>query len=321
MNESPASDVPAIETEALTRRFGAHTAVGDLDLCVPAGRIFGFLGPNGAGKTTTIRMLTGILSPTEGTGRVLGFDLASETEDIKRHIGYVAQHFGLYDDLTARENLDFYARVYGHADAGDLERLIERYGFGDYRNVLAANLSGGYRQRLALICALTHRPRLLFLDEPTAGVDPTVRKQLWDLFYELTDAGTTLFVTTHYMEEAERCDTLAFIHDGRLTATGTPEEIRASLTESEVFAVACRYDPVLVARAESLAQVELVNQFGSTLRVVARKGAFDEQALSAALAVRSDQGPVVRRDAATIEDVFVTLTGKRGDRATAEPLA
>lgn len=298
----------AISTRGLTRRFGGVAAVDDLDLDVAAGQIFGFLGPNAAGKTTTIRMLTGILRPSAGEGTVLGFDLNREAEAIKRRIGYVAQHFGLYNELTASENLDFYARVYGRTKSATLEGLIHRYGFDEYRDVRAKNLSGGYRQRLALICALTHEPRLLFLDEPTAGVDPSVRKELWDFFYELADAGTTLFVTTHYMEEAERCDRLAFIHRGRLVVDDTPEGIKGALTGRDVFAVGCRYDPDVVARARGLDGIQMVNQFGNTLRLVTTQGRYDEPALKQALGLADRPDVAVAIDRPSIEDVFVTLT-------------
>lgn len=299
----------AISTRRLTRRFGAVTAVEDLDLDVPAGQIFGFLGPNAAGKTTTIRMLTGILRSSAGKGTVLGFDLLRQAEEIKRRIGYVAQHFGLYNELTAIENLRFYANIYGKALPEVLDGLIERYGFIEYRDVQAKNLSGGYRQRLALICALTHQPRLLFLDEPTAGVDPTVRKELWDFFYELANAGTTLFVTTHYMEEAERCDRLAFIHRGRLVVDDTPDGIKGGLTDSDVFTVGCRYDPDVVGRARQLDGVRMVSQFGNTLRLVTTRGRYDEPALKQALGLGDRPEIPVARDQPSIEDVFVTLTG------------
>jgi ABC-2 type transport system ATP-binding protein len=301
----------AIITRSLTRRFGAKVAVENLDLEVAGGRIFGFLGPNAAGKTTTIRMLTGILRPSDGEGKVLGFDLLDQAEAIKRRIGYVAQHFGLYDNLTTAENVEFYSRVYGGADPGVLDQLIDRYGFGEYRDVLARNLSGGFRQRLALICALTHSPRLLFLDEPTAGVDPTVRKELWDYFYELSHRGVTLFVTTHYMEEAERCDRLAFIHEGRLVVDDTPEGIRGSLTDRDVFAVRCRYDQQLVTRAKGLRGIETVNQFGQTLRLVTASGAYDEASLKESLGLAGSSAVEVARDRPTIEDVFITLTGRK----------
>jgi ABC-2 type transport system ATP-binding protein len=300
----------AISVRGLTRRFGRKIAVEALDLDVERGQIFGFLGPNGAGKTTTIRMLTGILRPSVGSGRVAGYDLVREPELVKWHIGYMAQHFGLYDDLTATENLRFYARVYGAAEPRVLERLIERYGFSEHRDVLARDLSGGFRQRLALICALTHAPSLLFLDEPTAGVDPAVRKELWDLFYELADGGTTLFVTTHYMEEAERCDRLAFIDRGRLVAEDTPEGIRALLTDKDVFVVQRRYDPRVVARAREAAGVDMVSQFGATLRLVCEKDRYDERDVRALLGLAGDREVVVVRDRPTIEDVFVLLTQK-----------
>lgn len=298
----------AISTHGLTRRFGDRTVVDALDLEVPSGQIFGFLGPNAAGKSTTIRMLAGILKPSDGEGSVLGFDLYREAERIKRRIGYVAQQFGLYDNLTAAENLDFYASLYGGAEPTALARLIERYGFAPHRDVQAKNLSGGFRQRLALICALTHAPQLLFLDEPTAGVDPGVRKELWDFFYELADSGTTLFVTTHYMEEAERCDRLAFIHHGRLIADDTPEGIKQALVARDVFRVGCRYEPEVVARARRLEGVEMVNQFGDALRLVIARGRYDEAALKQALGFEERPEVAIERDRPTIEDVFVTLT-------------
>jgi ABC-2 type transport system ATP-binding protein len=301
-----------ISTRGLTRRFGQKAAVDSLDLDVESGRIFGFLGPNGAGKTTTIRMLAGILKPTAGEGRVAGYDLLREAEAIKWHIGYVAQHFGLYDDLTAAENLRFYARIYRAADATALERLIERYGFREHRDVLARDLSGGFRQRLALICALTHSPRLLFLDEPTAGIDPAVRKDLWDCFYELASGGTTLFVTTHYMEEAERCDRLAFLNQGRLVAMDTPDGIKSSLTGKDVFVVHCRYDPDAVSRAKRAAGIDMVNQFGATLRLIADKGRYDEQTVRGALGMNHRDDVAITYDRPTIEDVFVMLTRQAG---------
>jgi ABC-2 type transport system ATP-binding protein len=304
-----------ISTRGLTRRFGAKVAVDSLDLDVERGRIFGFLGPNGAGKTTTIRMLAGILRPTAGEGRVVGYDLLREAEAIKWHIGYVAQHFGLYDDLTAAENLTFYARIYRATDAAVLEQLIERNGFREHRDVLARDLSGGFRQRLALICALTHSPRLLFLDEPTAGVDPAVRKELWDRFYELANGGATLFVTTHYMEEAERCDRLAFLHRGRLVAMDTPDGIKSSLTGKDVFVVHCRYDPEVVSRARQAAGVDMVNQFGATLRLIAEEGRYDERTVRGAVGLSRRDDVAITRDRPTIEDVFVMLTrGEGGGR-------
>ncbi len=303
------SENAAIVVRGLTRKFGQRTAVDRLDLEVKEGRIFGFLGPNGAGKTTTIRMLTGILRPTGGEGSVMGYDIATQSEEIKQRIGYVAQHFGLYDNLTVEENLGFYSEVYGGAEKGIIEGLIDRYGFSGHRKTLAKNLSGGFKQRLSLICALTHSPRMIFLDEPTAGVDPTVRKELWDFFYELSHDGTTLFVTTHYMEEAERCDRLAFIHAGKLTANDTPDGIRNSLADRDVFAVHSRYDTDVIEKAKKLTGIETVNQFGQTLRLVIEKGRYDEAKLLEALGLPGDPETAVL-DRPTIEDVFVNLTGR-----------
>jgi ABC-2 type transport system ATP-binding protein len=316
---APSADLAdeVIQTRGLRRTFGAKVAVDSLDLTLARGRIFGLLGSNGAGKTTTIRMLAGILRPTAGEGRVVGFDLRRESESIKWRIGYVAQHFGLYDDLTAAENLRFYASVYQSADTRILERLLSRYGFGEHRDVLARDLSGGFRQRLALICALTHSPSLLFLDEPTAGVDPAARKELWDLFYELAEAGTTLFVTTHYMEEAERCDRIAFLHHGRLVADDTPDGIKRSLREKDVFVVRCRYDPRVIARARNAPGVELINQFGATLRLVCAGGRFDERKLGELLELPEGPEAAVERDDASVEDVFVLLTQDRWSPARA----
>ena len=222
---------PAVVTEGLTKRFGAFTAVDHVDLRVEAGELYGFLGPNGAGKSTTLRMLCGILEPTEGNGRVLGIDLRQEPERIKTAIGYMSQRFSLYDDLSAAENLVFYAMVYGvpaRARRERIDRMIQLADLVGREDTLAGQLSGGYRQRLALACALVHAPRLMFLDEPTAGVDPVSRRTFWELIRRLADGGVTVVVTTHYMDEAEHCDRLGFIYQGRLIAQGAPAASRAA---------------------------------------------------------------------------------------------
>jgi len=308
----------AISTQGLSKSFGETLAVDSVDLEVAEGSIFGLLGPNGAGKTTTIRMLTGILSPSMGQATVLGYDLRRQAESVKRNIGYVAQHFGLYENLSCAENLQFYARVYGKADDQVLDELLHRYRFTKYRSVLARELSGGLRQRLALICALTHSPQLLFLDEPTAGVDPAVRKELWDFFYELAHSGTTLFVTTHYMEEAERCDRLAFIQNGRLIASDTPEGIRGLLKDQEVLVLNRRYDPALVRRAGGLSGITVVNQVGGTLRLLSSAGRYDENSITAALGLSIDAGTIVTHDRPSIEDVFIALTRDHDEDESAE---
>ncbi|HLO02200.1 MAG TPA: ABC transporter ATP-binding protein [Symbiobacteriaceae bacterium] len=234
--------IPAISTEGLTKRFGAFTAVNDLSLTVPTGAVMGLLGPNGAGKTTFIRMLLGVLAPTSGTGQVLGHDLHREPDAVRAKTGYMSQRFALYNDLTIEENLAFYGQVYGLKGAPLKERqaeLLAWSGLTTQRRAPAGGLGGGLRQRLAFACAILHRPQLLLLDEPTSGVDPTSRKTFWDLIYGLADGGTTVLVSTHYMEEAEHCDRLAMIMAGRLVAEGRPRDLRAQYADGgsldEVF--------------------------------------------------------------------------------------
>ena len=222
------SAAPVVLTEGLTKRFGTYVAVDRLDLTIPAGEIFGLLGPNGSGKTTTIRMLTGLLAPTSGRAVVVGHDVARDPEGVRRRIGYMSQRFGLYDDLTVQENLRFYGAVYGLHGSELRTRIDEQLdglGLRARAAQLAGTLSGGWKQRLALGCATSHRPLLLFLDEPTAGVDPAARRHFWATIKELAGAGTTVVVTTHYMDEAERCERLAFLSRGRLFALGRPDEV------------------------------------------------------------------------------------------------
>ncbi len=220
----------AIVTEALHKRFGELVAVERLDLVVPRGQIFGLLGANGSGKTTTIRMLTGLLPPTSGAARVAGIDVVHDPEAVRRRLGYMSQRFGLYDDLTVEENLKFYAGLYGLIGAtgrARVDELIATLAFTERRRQLAGTLSGGWKQRLSLACATAHRPDVLFLDEPTAGVDPAARRSFWDVIRALAAGGTTILVTTHYMDEAERCERLAMLWRGRLVALGSPQEIVA----------------------------------------------------------------------------------------------
>lgn len=222
----------AVVTHDLTRRFGRFTAVDRVCFSIPEGSVFGFLGPNGSGKTTTIRMLTGILEPSGGSAEVLGMDLVSGREKVRESLGYMSQKFSLYDDLTVRENLDFYAGLFNMPPARARERaveIVEMAGLSGRTKDLAASLSGGIRQRLALGCAILHRPKLLFLDEPTSGVDPRSRRRFWDIIYGLAAEGTTIMVTTHFMDEAEHCDNIGFMFDSRLIASGTPAELKALL--------------------------------------------------------------------------------------------
>jgi ABC-2 type transport system ATP-binding protein len=222
----------AVETRDLTRRFGSFTAVDHLSLSIATGEVFGLLGPNGSGKTTTIRMLCGLLDPTAGTARVAGVEVTEAPEQVKTRIGYMSQRFGLYEDLTVAENLDFYAGIYGLSREVRRQRTDELLGYlGLERRLhqLAGTLSGGWKQRLSLACAMLHRPALLFLDEPTAGVDPAARRSFWRTIHEIARTGTTVLVTTHYMDEAERCGRLAMMSSGHLIALGTPAEVAAQV--------------------------------------------------------------------------------------------
>jgi ABC-2 type transport system ATP-binding protein len=223
---------PAIETHELTRRFGLRTAVEGLTLAIAPGEVFGLLGPNGSGKTTAIRMLCGLLEPSAGWALVAGIDVATAPEQVKRRIGYMSQRFGLYEDLTGAENLDFYAGIYGlrgGARRARLDAVIAFIGLRDRLAQLVAELSGGWKQRLALACALLHEPPVLFLDEPTAGVDPAARRNFWRAIHDLAERGTTVVVTTHYMDEAERCSRLAMLSGGHLIAVGSAAEVAAQV--------------------------------------------------------------------------------------------
>ena len=219
----------AIDCQGLVKRFGTYTAVQGVTFQLPPGAIMGFVGPNGAGKTTIIRMLCGVLVPTEGQATVLGYDVLTQPEEIKQRIGYMSQKFSLYDDLTVSENLDFYAGVYslrGKIARAEKSRVIERIGLGERTPQLVSSLSGGWKQRVALACALLHNPQLLILDEPTAGVDPVSRRVFWDLIHRLSKEGMTVLVSTHYMDEAATCDYLGFVFYGRLIAFGSPEDMK-----------------------------------------------------------------------------------------------
>lgn len=224
-----------IETENLTRRFESFTAVDKVTMQIKKGSIYGFLGPNGSGKSTTIRMLCGILAPTAGKGTVLGYDIAREGEQIKQHIGYMSQKFSLYEDLTVKENLEFYAGMYnlsGKNKQARISQMIAMAGLNGRENELTVNLSGGWKQRLALGCSILHAPSIVFLDEPTGGVDPKSRRLFWEIIYDLANAGTTILVTTHFMDEAERCDDIGFIFEGKLIASNTPTGLKQAITDT-----------------------------------------------------------------------------------------
>ncbi|MCD6451590.1 MAG: ABC transporter ATP-binding protein [Acidobacteria bacterium] len=303
-----------IETEELTKRFGDLVAVDNLTLRVKEGEIFGFLGPNGAGKTTTVRMLVGILTPSSGNARVGGYDLLKETERIKEIIGYMSQHFGLYEDLTVWENLTFYARLYlkdKRKSALAANEVMERFGLDFYRDHLVRNLSGGWRQRLGLACAMVHKPKIAFLDEPTAGIDPVTRRVIWDMLYELAQGGTTLFVTTHYMEEAEHCNTIGFIWQGRLIACAQPSEVKERIMGEEV--VRLRVEPFFPAfefLKEMGEPIRDVNSYGDAIHLMVKDAKEALPVIERELNSRGFSIKELTKANPTIEDVFVYLSRK-----------
>jgi ABC-2 type transport system ATP-binding protein len=300
---------PAVEVEGLVKRFGDFTAVDGVSFSVPRGQIFGFLGPNGAGKSTTIRMLCGILAPTAGRGAVAGFDIVRESERVRSVIGYMSQRFSLYEDLTVDENIAFYGGIYGVEG----ERLAERRrwilgmaGLEERAGSLARELSAGWKQRLALGCAVVHEPRILFLDEPTSGVDPLSRRAFWELIYTVAGEGVTVFVTTHVMDEAEHCDHLGMIYGGRLIALGSPRELKAGHGAGVLLEV--RADPLMRALevAGAVPGVREVAVFGSGLHAtVADEAAAGS--LRAALAAAGVRVAAIAPITPTLEDVFVSL--------------
>ena len=298
-----------VRTEHLSRSFGDLVAVRDVSLEVRRGEIFGFLGPNGAGKSTTIRMLCGILDPTSGRGFVVGHDIAKEPEKVKARIGYMTQRFSLYEDLSVTENLEFYAGIYGlgpRERSARIAAVLARTGLEGRARQLAGTLSGGWKQRVALACATIHEPPLLFLDEPTAGVDPVSRREFWDQIHRISAEGTTVLVTTHYMDEAERCHRLAFIFRGTLLDVGTPEEIvaRRALRVVEVVAA----DAVRAADLlRTLPEVDEVAHYGPLLRVATRGGVDPERFVPDALAAHGIAVTSVRATRPTVEDAFVSM--------------
>ena len=300
-----AAPSPIIDVRGLTKRYGDRVVVDHIDLRVNQGRIYGFLGPNGSGKTTTIRMLCGLLTPDEGEGTCLGYDIRKQARLIKLQVGYMTQKFGLYDDLSIEENLDFIAQVYAVADRSRrVSETLERLGLSSRRKQLASALSGGWKQRLALAACLIHDPKLLLLDEPTAGVDPAARRDFWDQIHDLAAAGLTVLVSTHYMDEAERCHELAYIAYGKLLAQGTVDQVIAGAHLVTWAVTGPKLNDVAHA-LRSAPQIRTVAPFGATLHV----SADSEEALEAALApLRSDgSGLDVTSIAPSLEDVFIAL--------------
>ena len=299
---------PAIVARQLTKRFDGFTAVDEVTFEVQRGEIFGFLGPNGAGKTTTIRMMLGLLPPSSGSAEVLGVPVAESPRAIRPRVGYMAQKFSLYNDLTVLQNLRFYGRSYGlknEALAQRIEEALRLTDLEDRRHAQTRDLSGGWRQRLALNAAILHRPELVFLDEPTAGVDPVSRRAFWDLLYELVADGVTVFVTTHYMDEAEHCHRLAFIQRGRLIAQGSPEEIKRDEMEGEVLEIDCDKPNRAVDVLREMGLFREVALYGAQIHAVADDVERHESQIRAAL----DEADVTLRSMEVIlpslEDVFI----------------
>ena len=299
-----------IAVEGLTKRFGDKVAVDHVSLTVERGEIVGFLGPNGSGKTTTIRMICGLLTPDEGTGTVLGFDVAGDGLSIKREVGYMTQRFSLYEDLTIAENLDFVARLYDlEPRAEHVAHTLDSLGLVSRRDQLAGTLSGGWKQRLALAACIMHSPRLLLLDEPTAGVDPKARRDFWDEIHKLAADGLTVLVSTHYMDEAERCHRIAYISYGRLIAVGTVDDVVQG--SNLVTLVVSGPNPgSLVDRISRLDGVEQVAPFGATLHVVGTDRGRIERALAP---IAGTPGYTVTAGQTSLEDVFIKFMGDARD--------
>jgi ABC-2 type transport system ATP-binding protein len=294
----------AIDVTGLTKRYNKRAVVDDLSLAVGEGRILGFLGPNGSGKTTTMRLLCGLLTPDAGTGTCLGFDILTETAEIRRRVGYMTQRFGFYEDLTIRENLDFVARVHGlERRAERIEETLEALGLGARQHQLAGTLSGGWKQRLALSACVMHRPRLLLLDEPTAGVDPKARRDFWDQIHALSAKGMTVLVSTHYMDEAERCHEILYIAYGRLMARGTIRDVIARHPMATWLVEGPGID-LLSAELRGKPGIDTIAAFGAALHV----SAADPVRLAAAIApYRAQAGLTWHESAPNLEDVFIHL--------------
>jgi ABC-2 type transport system ATP-binding protein len=304
----------AITTKDITIRFGTFTAVDHVSLSVESSEIFGFLGPNGSGKTTLIKALCGLLTPAEGKGTVLGYDCVTQSEEIRRRVGYMSQKFSLYEDLTVMENIEFYAGVYGLAGEYLKRRkndVIELTRLEPYLDRRAGKLSGGWKQRLALACAFIHEPRLLFLDEPTAGIDPVARRDLWDLLFELSGQGVTFFVTTHYMDEAERCGRVGYIYMSKLIAYGTPDDLKeipqVSPPGTKRIEIDTKHTSSALAVVKRLPYVFSSTIFGQAIHLLMDENISLDQ-IRADLAREGYTEVELRPITPSLEDVFVTLT-------------
>jgi ABC-2 type transport system ATP-binding protein len=304
-----------VEVEDLVKTFGDFIAVDHIRFQVKKGEIFGFLGPNGAGKSTTIRMLCGLLIPTAGKGKVAGFDLMNEPEKIKQVIGYMSQKFSLYDDLTVTENLHFFGGIYGLSGSSQKQRenmILDMIELGERRDQLTRTLAVGWKQRLALGCSILHEPSILFLDEPTSGVDPISRRNFWNLIQQMGERGVTTFVTTHYMDEAEYCDRLALIYEGRIIALGTPSELKLRTIVQGILEVEC---DSLIAALDLLKKEPWVSEsavFGDSLHVIGQEGVDPEQEITLLFQKHGIRLNRMERIRPSLEDVFVSLITKEG---------
>lgn len=313
----PGAENAAVITEGIVRKFGSFTAVNGVSIRVDKGEVFGFLGPNGSGKTTVIKMLTGLLPMSAGAAWVDGLDVNTQIDGVRDRIGYMSQKFSLYDDLTVTENLNFYGMAYG-LDPARLKRrldfIITMNGLGPYLHRQAGQLSGGWKQRLALGCSMLHEPRIMFLDEPTAGIDPVARRQLWDLIFELSGQGITFFVTTHYMDEAERCSHVAYIYYGELIADGTPDTLRELPEVNPPGTHRIEITAPEITRALRMARqmpdIRSATVFGQSIHALVEEH-FDQAELRQRLSREGIAVTEIRPLAASLEDVFVELTYRR----------
>ncbi len=298
---------PVVVVKDLTRRFDGFTAVDHVNFSVNEGEIVGYLGPNGCGKTTTIRMLLGLLEPSEGSASVLGFDAFRQTEEVRSRCGYMSQKFALYDDLTVLENMVFYGGVYGIKDKSRMNEVLDLVGLTGRESEMTSGLSAGWRQRLALGIALVHHPRLLFLDEPTSGVDPVARREFWELIYKLAAGGVTIFITTHYMDEAEYCNRVGLMKDGKLLALDRPTELKKKVLKGSSWDIAA---PSLQQALKAVSQMPKVVQtslLGDLIHVIVREGT-GKAALEEALLGGGSGNAVITPSEITLEDVFMSLT-------------
>jgi len=300
-----------INVKGLTKKFGDFTALDHINFQVERGEIIGYLGPNGSGKTTTIRLLLGLLSPTDGDASVLGYDAFKQSEEVRARVGYMSQKFAIYDDLTVRENLEFYAGVYGIRDLKRVTKVLDQVGLSEHTNEITSQLSTGWRQRLALGIALVHEPRLLFLDELTSGVDPNARRLFWDLIYSMANDGVTILVTTHYMDEAEYCGRVAIMRQGKLLAMDTPSGLKEKIVTGEVVEIITRHLTECLAWTEQEEIIQRSSLSGDHLKVILKQGAHIAD-LKAKIAQAGFSCDDIRATEPGLDDVFAILTTAAG---------